>query len=148
MKAMTTDVSPRRRRSPAADAALVATLTAALGAASCASPSNAGSSAASAAQPAAIELRTIQHEVPKRDFVGPQPTEFRWSPIQGADRYAIGLWNETDRLVWRSDDLKEPAVARPKELSLDYGTYFWSVSALQNGREIAKSGMAAFVIEE
>ena len=31
---------------------------------------------------------------------------------------------------------------------LDYGTYFWSVSALENGREIAKSGMAAFVIEE
>lgn len=117
--------------------------------ASCASPSNAGGSADGAAvQAATNELRVIQHEVPKRDFVGPQPKEFRWSPIQGADRYAIGLWNETDRLVWRSDDLKEPAVAWPKELYLDDGTYFWSVSALENGREIAKSGMAAFVIEE
>lgn len=147
---MTCDVFPRRRRLwLAAARALAVTLSVGLGATSCASPSDAESNAAaSAGQPPAIELRVIQHEVPKRDFVGPQPKEFRWSPIQGADRYAIGLWNETDRLLWRSDDLNDAVVAWPKELSLDYGTYFWSVSALQNGREIGKSGMAAFVIEE
>jgi hypothetical protein len=125
-------------------------LLATLWAGACASPSDAGgepSTAASQAAPA-LEMRVIQHEVPKRDFVGPAPTEFRWSPIQGADRYAIGLWNETDRLLWRKDDLTTPQVAMPKELYLDYGTYFWSVSALQHDREIAKSGMAAFVIEE
>jgi len=133
----------RLRRWPGA--ALAVTLM--LGAASCASPSDAGSSGGAAQAPGS-EVRVIQHEVPKRDFVGPQPKEFRWSPIQGADRYAIGLWNETDRLLWRSDDLTEPTVEWPKELYLDYGTYFWSVSALENGREIAKSGMAAFVIEE
>lgn len=120
-----------------------------LGAASCASPSDAGSEDTDgAARAPSNELRIIQHEEPRRDFVGPQPARFRWSPIAGADRYAIGLWNETDRLMWRHDDLKEPTVAWPKELYLDYGTYFWSVSALQNDREIAKSGMAAFVIEE
>lgn len=125
-------------------------LVAALGASACASPSDAGSDASSATTPTApaLEMRVIQHEVPTRDFVGPAPTEFRWSPIQGADRYAIGLWNETDRLMWRKDDITTPQVAMPKELYLDYGTYFWSVSALQNDREVAKSGMAAFVIEE
>ena len=141
---MTTD-GPRARR-----LAGWVLLIAALGASACASPSDAGHDAAPAAAqaPPALEMRVIQHEVPKRDFVGPAPTEFRWSPIEGADRYAIGLWNETDRLMWRKDDITTTQVAMPKELYLDYGTYFWSVSALQNDREIAKSGMAAFVIEE
>ena len=143
---MTTDRSRLGVRHGLAGALL---LTAALGAGSCAAPSDAGNDPVTAASQApSLELRVIQHEVPKRDFVGPAPKEFRWSPIQGADRYAIGLWNETDRLVWRSDDLKEPAVAWPKELYLDDDTYLWSVSALQNDREIGKSGMAAFVIEE
>ena len=124
-------------------------LLATFGASACASPSDAGGEASAAASQAPpLELRVIQHEAPKRDFVGPPPSEFRWSPIEGADRYAIGLWNDTDRLMWRKDDITSPQVAMPKELYLDYGTYFWSVSALQNDREIAKSGMAAFVIEE
>jgi hypothetical protein len=93
------------------------------------------------------ELRVIQHEEPRRDFVGGRPTRFRWSAIAGADRYAIGLWNEADRLLWRRDDLTETSVDWPAELYADPGTYFWSVSALENGREIAKSGMAAFVVE-
>jgi hypothetical protein len=136
-----------RHRPWLAGAAMVA-LT--LGLAACASPSDANGAAGTPAgqAPAPQELRVIQHEVPKRDFVGAPPTEFRWSPIQGADRYAIGLWNETDRLMWRKDDITGTSVPMPKELYLDYGTYFWSVSALQNDREIAKSGMAAFVIEE
>lgn len=140
----------RLRTSPRPLVAGAVLLLATLGASACASPSDAGGEPAAAASQAApaLEMRVIQHELPKRDFVGPAPTEFRWSPIQGADRYAIGLWNETDRLMWRKDDITTPQVAMPKELYLDYGTYFWSVSALQNDREIAKSGMAAFVIEE
>lgn len=136
------------RRSQGLVAALV--FAAALAAGACASPSDANGTSGATAAPASAsqELRVIQHEVPKRDFVGAPPGEFRWSPIPGADRYAIGLWNETDRLLWRKDDITGPAVPMPKELYLDYGTYFWSVSALQNNREIAKSGMAAFVIEE
>ena len=119
-----------------------------LGTASCAAPSDAGGETATPAQAADQALKVIQHEVPKRDFVGPQPAEFRWSPVAGADTYAIGVWNESDRLMWRKDDITGPAVAWPDGLLLDYGTYFWSVSGLQNGREIAKSGTAAFVIEE
>ena len=145
---MPTHFTPRRRRFLAGALSIATALIVVLGAVSCASPSDAGSGAATAVQPPSTELKIIQHEVPKRDFVGPQPKEFRWSPIQGADRYALGLWNETDRLMWRTDDLKAPMVAWPKDLYLDYGTYFWSVSAMQNNREIAKSGMAAFVIEE
>jgi len=38
--------------------------------------------------------------------------------------------------------------ARLRPTNFAYGTYFWSVSALQNGRGIGKSGTAAFVIEE
>lgn len=93
------------------------------------------------------DLRVIQHAEPRRDVVGPRPAGFRWSPIQGADRYAIGLWDEADRLLWRQDDVEEPHVTWPEGLVVGPGTYFWSVSALQSGREIAKSGMAAFVVE-
>lgn len=93
------------------------------------------------------ELRVIQHEEPRRDSVGGRPTRFRWSAISGADRYAIGLWNEADRLLWRKDDLTDAAVDWPAELYADPGTYFWSVSALERGREVAKSGLAAFVVE-
>jgi hypothetical protein len=92
-------------------------------------------------------FRVVQHEEPRRDFVGPRPARFRWSAITGADRYAIGLWNDADRMRWRRDDLTAPAVEWPEGLYADPGTYFWSVSALQHGREIAKSGMAAFVVE-
>ena len=135
----------RRVRRVACTAALAMVM---LGAASCGSPSG-GETTVSAGQ-APLEppaLKIIQHEEPRRDFVGPQPARFRWSPIDGADRYAIGLWNEADRLLWRHDDLTEPTVDWPQELVVDDGTYFWSVSALPNGREIAKSGTAAFVIE-
>lgn len=142
--AMTTD-RPRNRRRPIA-AGVVLLLAAA---AACASPSDAGHDPSTVAAQAAgaPEMRVIQHEVPKRDFVGPVPTEFRWSPVQGADRYAIGLWNETDRLLWRKDDIVAPLVATPAGLYLEAGTYFWAVSALQNDREVARSGMAAFVVE-
>lgn len=110
-------------------------------------PSDAG--AAGTGQSSGQEpLRVIQHEEPRRDSVGPQPARFRWSPIKDADRYAIGLWNDADRLIWRRDDLAEPTAMWPADARLEPGTYFWSVSALQGSREIAKSGLAAFVVEQ
>lgn len=116
-----------------------------IGSAACRpSDAGAGTEQSGAAEP----LRAIQHEEPRRDFVGPQPVRYRWSAIAGADRYALGLWNEADRLIWRRDDLTEPSVAWPAEAQLEPGTYFWSVSALQGEREIAKSGLAAFVVEQ
>jgi hypothetical protein len=108
----------------------------------------AGTAATDGRQAAGDELRVIQHEEPRRDFAGPRPARFRWSPIQGADRYAIGLWNETDRLLWRHDEVPGPQIEWPAGLDVEPGTFFWSVSALQQGREIAKSGLAAFVVEQ
>lgn len=122
-------------------------VTLGVGSAAC-RPSDAGAAAGSEQSGASAPLRVIQHEEPRRDFVGPQPARYRWSAIAGADRYAFGLWNEADRLVWRRDDLTEPSVAWPAEAQLEPGTYFWSVSALQGEREIAKSGLAAFVVEQ
>ncbi|MEZ5420773.1 MAG: hypothetical protein R2708_25985 [Vicinamibacterales bacterium] len=105
-----------------------------LGAASCGSPSQ-GETVSTAGQPdEPPPLKVIQHEEPRRDSVGPPPARFRWSAIEGADQYAIGLWNEADRLMWRKDDLTAPEVAWPEGLYVESGTYFWAVSALRQGR--------------
>ena len=79
--------------------------------------------------------------------MGPQPDQFEWTEVAGADHYAIGIWDEVDRLRWRKDDITTTSVARPKDLELEAGTYFWTVSALRGTQEIARSGLAAFVVE-
>ena len=89
----------------------------------------------------------IDHVEPRRDLVGPQPVRFTWSAAAGADRYAIGIWNEVDRLLWRKDDVMGTTVGRPAGLDLESGTYFWSVTGVKNGREVAQSGQAAFVVQ-
>jgi len=38
------------------------------------------------------------------------------------------------------------SVARPDDVNFEPGTYFWSVSALRNGEELADSGLSAFVV--
>jgi hypothetical protein len=114
--------------------------------AACATPSSAKESAGESAQ--AQEPKVIQHQVPRRDFVGRQPDRFVWTAVPEADHYAIGLWNEVDRLLWRQDGISGTSVDRPAELDLDEGTYFWLVSGLRDGQEIAKSGLAAFVVEK
>ncbi len=106
---------------------------------------------AQAAQPAGdpgpMPILVIDHVEPRRDVVGPQPARFVWTAAAGADRYAIGIWNEVDRLLWRRDDVAGTTVDRPAGFDLEPGTYFWSVTGLKNGREIARSGQAAFVVE-
>ena len=92
-------------------------------------------------------VHVIDHVSPRRDFVGGQPGRFAWSAAPGADRYAIGVWNEVDRLIWRQDDVSGTSIDRPAGFDLEPGTYFWSVTGLQQGREIARSGLAAFVVE-
>jgi hypothetical protein len=90
--------------------------------------------------------RNIEHLVPARDSVGTAPARFAWTAVEGADGYAIGIWNEVDVLVWRDDHVPMNSVAPPEDLRLEPGTYFWSVSALRDGQEIADSGLAAFVV--
>jgi hypothetical protein len=92
--------------------------------------------------------KTLDHVTPARDSVGPMPSRFAWTAVDGADSYAVGIWNEVDMLVWRADNIATPFIAWPGERALDPGTYFWSVTALREGRPIADSGRSAFVVVE
>jgi hypothetical protein len=108
---------------------------------------------ASAAAPAATASSgareiTINHVTPRRDFVGPEPARFVWTAVDGADSYSIGVWSESDVLMWRLNHIPGPSVDRPAEVHFEPGTYFWSVSALRDGEQIADSGLAAFVVRE
>lgn len=90
--------------------------------------------------------RNVDHLVPARDSIGPAPTRFQWTAIDGADMYAIGIWNEVDQLIWRQDNVPSTSVTLPEDFRLEPGTYFWTVSALREGSQIAESGLAAFVV--
>lgn len=120
--------------------------------AACAAPSQAGDAGSSAAAGASAAGRqapqVIDHLAPRRDSVGARPARFAWTAVAGADRYAIGLWNEVDRLMWRQDDVSTTSIAWPAGLDVEPGTYFWSVSGIHDGREVGHSGLAAFVIEQ
>jgi hypothetical protein len=101
----------------------------------------------SPASPAvAQEGSSIRHLVPEPDSSGDAPKRFEWTPVKGADRYAISVFNEIDMTVWEQDDMREPRVDWPKELRVETGTYFWVVAALKDDRPIAQSGRAAFVV--
>jgi len=88
----------------------------------------------------------VDHLVPARDSIGPVPTKFVWSAVDGAESYSIGIWNEVDMLLWRMNNITGTEYVRPTELRLEPGTYLWSVSAVRDGQEIAQSGLAAFVV--
>ena len=96
--------------------------------------------------PAQGDSQVIDHIAPARDSSGPPPSRFEWTSAKGADRYSIGVWSEVDVLMWRQDNLSATSVERPVELRLAPGTYFWSVAAWREGRPIAESGRAAFVV--
>jgi hypothetical protein len=110
------------------------------GAAQQASPSAAQASRAGAAS------QRLDHVMPARDSVGSAPKTFSWTVVQGADSYSIGVWNEVDVLVWRQNNIPTNSVTWPDDVALEAGTYFWSVSALRNGEEVADSGLSAFVV--
>lgn len=100
---------------------------------------------AAAARPAAGSQR-LDHIMPARDSVGAAPKTFSWTAVPGADSYSIGVWNEVDMLVWRQNNIPATSVAKPDDVNFEPGTYFWSVSALRNGEELADSGLSAFVV--
>ena len=87
----------------------------------------------------------LDHLIPARDSQGSQPTRFEWTAVPQADSYSIGVWNEVDMLIWRKDHIPTNSFV-PTDLRLDPGTYFWTISALREGDEIATSGLAAFVV--
>ena len=90
--------------------------------------------------------QVLDHLTPARDSIGSAPSRFSWTPVEGADRYAIGIWNEVDVLVWRDDHVPATSVTLPREVQLEPGTYFWLVSALRDGQQLAESGLSAFVV--
>lgn len=102
--------------------------------------------AAGASQQKSSATPTIRHLTPATDSVGDLPSRFEWTPVEGADRYMIAVWTDVDRLLWRREDISTPSVARPEELDLDAGTYFWRVAAIRENQPIADSGRSAFVV--
>jgi hypothetical protein len=89
---------------------------------------------------------TINHLTPARDSVGAKPTKFAWTAADGADRYAIGIWNDVDRLIWRDNHVSGTSVTLPNDIEMEFGTYFWMVTALRDGKPVAESGRSAFVV--
>ena len=111
----------------------------------CAAPQSANEGAPQPAAAAPITRHTINHVVPKRDFVGASPARFEWTAASGVDEYALTVENEVDMQIFqgraRGTSLEWPTGER-----LDPGTYFWRVVGLTEGRRVADSGRAAFVV--
>ncbi len=122
----------------------LATLVALMAVTVTCTPSAAQNGSARAQAPG--RARNVDHVAPARDSIGPAPTRFEWTAIDGADMYAIGIWNEVDQLIWRQDNVPSTSVTLPEGVRLEPGTYFWTVSALREGSQIAESGLAAFVV--
>ena len=118
----------------------------AVAASSCAQKGTHQEAATSAATRASERPQRLDHVSPARDSIGSAPKTFTWTAVPGADSYSIGIWNEVDVLVWRQNDIPATSVTRPDDVPLEPGTYFWSVSALRNGEELADSGLSAFVV--
>lgn len=93
------------------------------------------------------KIGVIEHLAPRQDSTGRAPTQFMWSAAPGADRYVLGVWSEVDQMMWHGETTGT-SLALPQELQLDYGTYYWSVSAFRAGASVAESGRAAFVVLE
>ncbi len=88
----------------------------------------------------------LDHLIPSRDSMGSLPRRFEWTAVPGAETYSVGIWNEIDMLVWRLDGIPTNSLETPDSLRLEPGTYFWTISAVQQGEEIAASGLSAFVV--
>lgn len=93
-------------------------------------------------------MPTLEHVSPARDSVGAAPKRFEWTPVKGAESYAIGVWTEFDVLWWRTDNIPTNSVVFAGERAFEPGTYYWSVTAVRGDRAVADSGMSAFVVRQ
>ncbi|HEX6216159.1 MAG TPA: hypothetical protein VFZ38_15100 [Vicinamibacterales bacterium] len=110
------------------------------------SPHSAQEVPAPAAAVAPITRATIEHVTPKRDFVGAAPKRLEWTAVEGVDSYGITVVNEVDALLVEYRGLKGTSIDWPKEVRLEAGTYFWRIVGVNDGRSVADSGRAAFVV--
>lgn len=97
---------------------------------------------------AAIARQRIDHVTPKRDFVGVAPSRLEWTAVDGVDSYTVTVMNEVDALFLDYRRVTGTSIDWPKEIKLEPGTYFWRVVGMQNGRSVADSGRAAFVVQQ
>lgn len=109
------------------------------------SSQSARDASAPAVEQAPITHGRIEHVVPKRDAVGPMPERFEWTAAQGVDEYAMTVENEVDVLLFQAR-IRSTSLDWPKGTTLDPGTYFWRVVGMSDGRRVADSGRAAFVV--
>ena len=110
------------------------------------SPQSAQEVAAPTAAVAPITRDTIEHVTPKRDFVGAAPAKLEWTAVDGVGSYGITVMNEVDALLVEYRGVKGTSIDWPKEVRLEPGTYFWRVVGVTDGRSVADSGRAAFVV--
>jgi len=96
--------------------------------------------------PASTEQQDIKHLVPAPDSVGPGPTRFEWTAIEGAESYWLRIWTEVDVRLLSEDGLKATSLDLPPDAEFAPGTYFWSVVARRGDQAVAESGLAAFVV--
>lgn len=97
----------------------------------------------------AVQGGVIDHVLPRPDSVGEAPSRFEWTKAAGADFYVISVWNEVDTLIWRQGNLRTTEIGAPEDLALEPGTYFWAVVGFRDdGRPVAESGLAAFVVRD
>ena len=99
-------------------------------------------------QTVTVNRKEIQHVVPRRDFVGPTPTRFEWTAVDGVESYGISVETEIEIPIFEQDGIKGTSVTLPKDTKLDPGTYFWRVVGMNGDRNVADSGRAAFVVLE
>jgi hypothetical protein len=104
--------------------------------------------AAPAGQTVTVNRKEIQHVAPRRDFVGPTPTRFEWTAVEGVESYSVSIETEIEIPIFEQDGIKGTSVTLPKDTKLDPGTYFWRVVGISGDRNIADSGRAAFVVLE
>ena len=97
---------------------------------------------------AAIQTIRIEHDTPRRDFVGPLPTKLEWTAVEGVDTYAVSVENEIEIPVFDQEGIKTTSVPWPKEVRIDAGTYYWRIVGIKGNKIIADSGRAAFVVME
>jgi hypothetical protein len=89
----------------------------------------------------------IDHVAPARDSVGPRPDRFEWTAAEGAEHYTLALWTEVGSLWWRADGIRTTSFVLAKDVELEFGTYFWTVTAFRDERPLVDSGRSAFVVK-
>jgi hypothetical protein len=114
----------------------------------CVSREGAPEASSAGTEVAAIQRIQIEHLVPRPNFVGPLPVRLEWTAAAGVDTYEVGVENEIEIPVFDQGGIKTTSVPWPKEARVEPGTYYWRITGYQDGRLVADSGRAAFVVHE